>query len=403
MIERFFNIQKEVEKSVSLDFQRYLMAEIDFEERLIGIVGARGTGKTTLLLQHYKKNFSSPKECLYISADNIYVVSEGLFNIAEYFFRYGGKVLLIDEIHKYPDWARELKNIYDSFPAKKIVFSGSSMLDIVKGKADLSRRTLIYHLKGLSFREYLGISGQVSPAPLALQDIIEDHICAANDLAGRVEVLKYFREYLEKGYYPYFIESPRETNYFNKLNNALEKILYEDIPSVFNIKVSSVPLLKRLIYLVASSFPFQLNIEGLSNDLKISRETLYSYIEYLEKAGFFNLLYSGTAGKRIVRKPLKIYLENSNLIYLIHRMTGFEYEVGTVREAFFLNQVKHKHRVFGGSRADFVVDEKYVFEVGGRSKRAKQVDLSAGEFLVKDGIEIGSFQTIPLWLFGLLY
>ncbi|MCK4763421.1 MAG: ATP-binding protein [Candidatus Aminicenantes bacterium] len=403
MIERFFNIQKEVEKSISLSFQRYLMTEIDFSERLIGIVGARGTGKTTLLLQHYKKNFSSPKECLYISADNIYVISEGLFSIAEYFFRYGGKTLLVDEIHKYPNWAQELKNIYDSFPSNHIVFSGSSMLDIVKGKADLSRRAVIYNLKGLSFREYLGISGQVSLTSLELHDIVEDHVTAANDLAGEVEVLKYFQEYLKKGYYPYFIESSKEANYYNKLNNAVEKILYEDIPSVFNIKVSSIPLLKRLIYVVASSFPFQLNIDGLSSDLKTSRETLYLFIEYLEKAGIFNLLYSGTAGKKIVRKPLKIYLENSNLIYLTHRTAGFEYEIGTVREAFFLNQVKHKHRIFGSSRADFIVDEKYVFEVGGRSKKAKQVDLSAGEFLVKDGIEIGSHHIIPLWLFGLLY
>ncbi|MCP5102339.1 MAG: AAA family ATPase, partial [bacterium] len=246
-IERFFDIQKNLAESVSLDFQRYLVKEIDFNERLVGIVGARGTGKTTLLIQHYKKEFSSPEDCLYISADNIYVNSQGLFNIAEYFFKYGGKVLLIDEIHKYPGWAQELKNIYDSFPAKKTVFSGSSMLDIVKGKADLSRRALIHRLKGLSFREFLEISGQAKLKPLELQDIIDNHPAVANDIAGGIEVLKLFKNYLKKGYYPYFIESKKEENYFNKLNNALEKILYEDIPSVFNIKTSSIPLLKKLI------------------------------------------------------------------------------------------------------------------------------------------------------------
>ncbi len=402
-IERFFDIQKELAKSVSLDFQRYLMREIDFSERLVGIVGARGTGKTTLLIQHYKKEFSSPEDCLYISADNIYVISQGLFNIADYFFKYGGKVLLIDEIHKYPQWAQELKNIYDSFPAKRIVFSGSSMLDIVKRKADLSRRAIVYHLRGLSFREFLEISGKIKLEPLEFQDILTGHTATANEIAGRVEVLKYFKDYLEKGYYPYFIESKKEENYFNKLNNALEKILYEDIPSVFNIKISTIPLLKKIIYLVASSHPFQLNIENLSRELGTSREYLYLYIEYLEKAGVFNLLNVGSKGKKIIRKPEKIYLENSNLVHLIHRETGFNYEIGAVREIFFLNQVKHKNRIFGSTHADFTVNDNYIFEIGGKSKRAGQVDLSKEEYLVKDGLEIGSRHVIPLWIFGMMY
>ncbi len=403
MIERFFDIQKNLAKSISLDFQRYLMKEIDFNERLIGIVGARGTGKTTLLIQYYKKEFSSPEDCLYISADNIYAISQGLFNIAEYFFKYGGKVLLIDEIHKYPQWAQELKNIYDSFPEKKIFFSGSSMLDIVKRKADLSRRAMIYNLKGLSFREFLEISGKFSLEHLEFQEIMENHIEVANDISGRIEILKYFKNYLVKGYYPYFIESKKEENYFNKLNNALEKILYEDIPTVFNIKVSTIPLLKKMIYLVASSHPFQLNIDNLSKELCASKEYVYLYIEYLEKAGVFNLLYSGTKGKKILRKPQKIFLENSNLVHLVNRRTGFEYEIGAIREIFFVNQVKYKNTIFGSTRADFTVNEKYVFELGGKSKKAKQVNLSKEEYLVKDGIEIGSRHVIPLWIFGMMY
>jgi predicted AAA+ superfamily ATPase len=402
-IERFFSIQNDIARSVSLDFQRYLAAEIDFKERLTGIVGARGTGKTTLLLQYYKKEFSSPGECLYISGDNIYVISEGLFDIAEYFFKYGGKVLLIDEIHKYPNWSQELKNIYDSFPGKQIIFSGSSTLDIVKGKADLSRRVVMMEMRGLSFREYLEITEKIKLPPIGLPDIIENHVAAASDISSRVEVLKHFKDYLQKGYYPYFIESKKEENYFNKLNNALEKILYEDIPTVFNIRVSSVPLLKKLIYLVASSHPFQMNIELLSNDLKISRETLSLFIEYLAKAGIFSLLYAGSSGKKIIRKPQKIYLENPNLIYLIREKTGFEYEIGTVREIFFVNQVQYKHRIFGSTRADFIVDERYIFEVGGKSKKPSQVNLAAEEYLVKDGLDIGSHHVIPLWLFGMMY
>ena len=196
MIERFFNIQKDLANSVALDFRRYLTGEIDFGERLIGIVGARGTGKTTLLIQYYKKEFLTPEDCLYISADNIYVISEGLFDIAESFFKYGGKVLLIDEIHKYPNWAQELKNIYDSFPGKKVIFSGSSMLDIVTRKVDLSRRAVIYNMKGLSFREFLEISENIVLEPLELQDIVENHITLANGIAGKIEILKHFKEYL---------------------------------------------------------------------------------------------------------------------------------------------------------------------------------------------------------------
>lgn len=402
-IERFFDIQKNLVESTSLDFQRYLMKEIDFNERLIGITGARGTGKTTLLIQYLKKEFSSPGECLYVSADNIYTVSQGLFNIAEYFFKYGGKVLLVDEVHKYPQWAQELKNIYDSFPAKKVVFSGSSMLDIVKGKADLSRRTLLYNLKGLSFREFLEISGKIKLEPVELQDIIDNHAAAAADIAGRIEVLKHFKDYLRKGFYPYFIESKKEENYFNKLNNALEKILYEDIPSVYNIKVATVPLLKKIIYLVASSHPFQINVDNLSKKLGASREYMSLYIEYLEKAGIFTLLYPGSKGKSTIRKPQKVYLENTNLVHLINNLTGFEYEIGTIREIFFVNQVKHKHTIFGSAQADFNVNDRYIFEVGGKSKRAGQVDLSKEEYIVKDGIEIGSRHVIPLWLFGMMY
>ncbi len=277
------------------------------------------------------------------------------------------------------------------------------MLDIVKGKADLSRRALIYKLKGLSFREYLGILQHIDISPVSLEEIVENHMVLTKDISSRVEVLKYFKDYLTSGYYPYFLESKDESSYYNKLNNAFKKILYEDIPSVFNIKTSSIPLLKKLIYVTASSAPFQLNIEGLSNDLKISRETLYLYIEYLEKAGIFNLLHAASSGKKNARKPMKIYFENTNLVYLIHRNTGFEYQVGTIREIFFVNQLQHSHSIFGNSRADFQVDKKYIFEVGGKSKRAKQVDLSSAEYLVKDGIETGGFHAIPLWLFGMMY
>ena len=399
MIEKFIEIHlslvKEVEK---LPYKRYLFKKINWNNHLIGITGARGVGKTTLLLQYYLQNFKTPQDCLYLSADNINVINRGLYNIAEEFFKYGGKVLLVDEIHKYPDWQIELKNIYDSFPKKKIIFSGSSSISILKGKGDLSRRAVFYNLRGLSFREYLILRLNKQFQPVDFKDLLKEHIKLADEVSSQIPVLKYFREYLKYGYYPFFKEGV--DSFYNKLGNVIEKIFYEDIPSLFNIRHSTIYSLKKLFYLVATSQPFAPNISRISSQLEISKEYIYTYIEELQKAGLFILLYPRAKGFNLLRKPQKIYLENSNLFYLIEQEKGFAVEKGSIRETFFLNQLGSLIKLYYSDKADFMDSKGRLFEVGGKGKGDNN---SLNIFLAIDDITVGFKNKIPLWLFGFLY
>jgi len=399
MIEKFIEIHlslvKEVEK---LPYKRYLFKKINWRDRLIGITGARGMGKTTLLLQYYLHNFKTPQDCLYLSADNINVINRGLYNIAEEFFKYGGKVLLVDEIHKYPDWQIELKNIYDSFPKKKIIFSGSSSISVLKGKGDLSRRAVFYNLRGLSFREYLILCLNKQFQPVDFKDLLKEHIKLADEVSYQIPVLKYFREYLKYGCYPFFKEGVE--SFYNKLGNVIEKIFYEDIPSLFNIRHPTIYSLKKLFYLVATSQPFIPNISRISSQLGISKEYIYTYIEELQKAGLFILLYPRTKGFSLLRKPQKIYLENSNLFYLIEQEKGFVVEKGSIRETFFLNQLGSLIKLYYSDKADFMDSKGRLFEVGGKGKGDNN---SLNIFLAIDDITVGFKNKIPLWLFGFLY
>ncbi|OQX81310.1 MAG: hypothetical protein B6D56_02510 [Candidatus Omnitrophica bacterium 4484_70.1] len=394
LIEIHLSLAKEVEK---LSYRRYLFDKINWKNPLIGIVGARGVGKTTLLLQYYLYNFKTPQDCLYLSADNINVINKGLYNIAEEFFKFGGKTLLIDEIHKYPDWQIELKNIYDSSPKKKIIFSGSSSIGILKGKGDLSRRAVFYNLRGLSFREYLILRLNKQFQPLDFKDLLKEHIKLADKISSQLPVLKYFREYLKYGYYPFFKEGIE--SFYNKLGNVIEKIFYEDMPSLFNIKHSTIYNLKKLFYLVATSQPFIPNISKISSQLGISKEYIYTYIEELQKAGLFILLYPKTKGFSLLRKPQKIYLENTNLFYLIEQEKGFTIEKGSIRETFLLNQLGSLKKLYYSDKVDFMDREGRLFEVGGKEKKASSKDI----FLALDDIIVGFRNRIPLWLFGFLY
>lgn len=399
MIEKLIDIQlslaREAEKR---PYRRYLFKKINWQDRLIGIIGARGVGKTTMLLHYYLSNFKNPQDCLYLSADNINVINKGLSNISEEFFKFGGKILLLDEIHKYPAWQIELKNIYDSFPNKKVIFSGSSSINLLKGKADLSRRTVFYNLRGLSFREFLELRLNKQFNPSNLKDVLKNHIKLSDEVSSQIPVLRYFNEYLKFGYYPFFREGI--DSFYNKLNNIIEKILYEDIPSLFNIKYSTVYSLKKLFYLIATSQPFSPNISRISSQLRISKEYIYAYIEELEKAGLFILLYPKDKGFKLLRKPQKIYLENSNLFYLVEEEKGFRIEKGNIRETFFANQLTATGNLFYSTEADFVDNKGRIFEIGGETKK---VSYSQNVFLAVDGITIGFRNKIPLWLFGFLY
>lgn len=401
MLEELFELQVEMAAPVDLAFKRYLYGQIDWNARLFAMVGARGVGKTTLLLQHFKERFASPEECLYVSADNIKVASLGLFDIASEFFRSGGQLLIIDEIHKYPQWSRELKNIYDSFPKGRVGITGSSSLGILQGKHDLSRRMMVYGLKGLSFREYLSLETGVPFPSYRLEDLLRRHVAIAASVKAKAGALKYFKEYLRWGYYPFYLEGRQQ--YHVKLNNVVEKVICEDIPALFGVKTTSIPLLRKLVYLVATSQPFVPNIERIGSQIGISKEYAYNYLEYLEKAGIFSFVYADAKGLKLVRKPQRIYLENPNLFHAVLGGLGFRSEIGAVRESFFVNQVKGAHKIFGSSRADFVLDEGVLFEVGGEKKGRKQLGGAVDAFVVSDGIEVGAKGKIPLWLMGFLY
>jgi len=401
MIEELFEIQIRLASRLPVKFRRFLFDRVNWDARCLGIVGARGVGKTTLVLQYYLDHFQSPEECLYFSADHVLVAGKGLYNIAREFFALGGQTLIIDEIHKYPAWGVEIKNIIDSYPDKKIVFTGSSSLHILKEKADLSRRTVLYSLPGLSFREFLALSGQHNTDSVTIEGLIRQHVSMASDISSKFPVLKAFGNYLEYGYYPFFVEG--NDDYMNKLGNAIEKIFYEDIPAVWNIKPGNIVNLKKLVWLISSSQPFEPNIDKISRELRISKEYVYIYLEAIERAGITISIFLPQKGFRSVRKPAKIYLNNPNLYTLFTGSKGMYPETGVIREAFFISQACQKYHVYLAHRGDFQV-ENYIFEVGGPRKKFNQIRETGDKgYLLMDNIEIGVGRKIPLYLTGFLY
>jgi predicted AAA+ superfamily ATPase len=383
-----------------MDKKRHLYNRINWDARGICIAGARGTGKTTLILQHLTERYDRDK-CLYVSGDNINIIAEGLFNTAKDFFAFGGETFVVDEVHKYPDWSQEVKNIYDSFPQKSIIISGSSTLDLTKARYDLSRRVVYYRLEGLSFREFLKFEYDIDIAPLSLEEIVKDHVSISSSILKKGPVLKYFNEYLEYGYYPYFLEGKQDYN--SKVMGAIEKVLYEDIGIVFNLPVNKIPAMKKLLWLVATSHPFTLNIEGIATDLGITRPTVYNYLEILENADLFKSVKALGKGAGFIRKPGKLYFENTNLLLAIAGSAKIEAQSGTLRETFFVNQLSQDHKISLHEKCDFVIDEKYHFEIGGPSKKEKQISGVESSYLAIDGIETGFQKRIPLYLFGFLY
>jgi predicted AAA+ superfamily ATPase len=401
MLEELFYIHNRIVKNVPLEFQRHLYDRIDWHSPAICITGARGVGKTTLLIQHYHEKYGDVEKCLYILADNIEVSANGLFNTAKEYFKYGGLALIIDEIHKYPEWQKELKNILDTFKDKKIFVSGSSSLGLKSTKADLSRRLASYDLGGLSFREYLELKGDLVMAPVSLEELLKEHVSLAQRITRKVTILRSFKQYLTSGYYPFFMES--ESAYLSKILNIIEKVLYEDVVIDGKVKASNVPVLKKILWLLATSSSFTVNINKMSRDLAISREYVYEYINYLEAAGLIHCLRPAGKGYALVRKPQKMFLRNPNLLIAINSHLRSESEQGSVREAFFVDQLLTITGVSSDDRGDFLVAEKYVVEVGGPGKSFRQVRGLKDSFLAVDGIEIGQGNRIPLYMFGFLY
>ena len=398
MEELFDFFYRELRKT-DLSFQRYLIDDIDWEGRLSAITGARGTGKTTMILQHIKRNFgNSPKEALYVSADNIRFSGNRLFDLANNFEKQGGRYLFIDEVHKYENWSQEIKNIYDSFSDLKVVITGSSMLQIYKGNADLSRRAVHYVLHGMSFREFLKYDQNLDFDRVTLEDILQNHIEIAGKINDKIRPLPLFNTYLKQGYYPYYKSDKRF--YLSKLANTVNLILEIDLPAVESIEIYSIRKIKKLLWIISQSVPFTPKITVLARDLEVSRNSLLNYLTILERGGLVNLLQSSTKGMSSLAKPEKIYLNNTNQVYAFEANKP---DVGNLRETFFFNQLKAVSEVTSANKADFTVDNKYVFEVGGKKKGYEQIAGLQDAYLALDNLEYGFNNKIPLWLFGMLY
>ncbi|MGD9993265.1 MAG: ATP-binding protein [Salinivirgaceae bacterium] len=377
-------------KNTTTDFKRYIYNNVSWDSRMIGIIGARGVGKTTMILQHIKEKLDS-KKALYVSADDMYFSEKRLLDLADNFYKNAGEYLFIDEIHKYTDWSRELKNIYDSFPTLKIVFTGSSVLDILKGSADLSRRAIIYKLQGLSFREYLKLYHNIETDVYTLEQIINNEV----KLENIQHPLPLFNDYLKRGYYPFGIENEMDL----RLGQIIVQTLESDIPQYANLNVGTGRKLKRLLSIIAESVPFKPNFSKISEMISVSRNSLDDYFSYMEKAGLIGQLRNETSGIRGLGKVDKVYLDNTNIIF---NLVGDKSNVGNLRETFFFNQMRVKNEVISSNKADFVID-KYTFEVGGKNKQQDQIEKDGQSFVVKDDIEYGYLNVIPLWAFGLNY
>jgi predicted AAA+ superfamily ATPase len=401
-----FEEQDKLLQKISLKTKRYLYDKINWELKAIGILGQRGLGKTTMMLQYIKENYSKDnKKALYVSLDNPFMQSVSLIEFAKEFEQYGGEILFVDEVHKYDDWSTHIKNIYDSLDIK-IVFSGSSILQIEKQNADLSRRAIIYHLENLSFREYLELANVKKYEPRSIEDILNHHETIASDIRADIKPLMYFKEYLKYGTYPFILED--KTSYHQKIIQIINLILETDLPYINKIEIAQITKLKKLLYMLAINVPFVPNITDISKATNISRPKVYEYLEHLEKAKIINSIRSKEKGYNIMAKPEKIFMQNTNISFALTS----EANIGSLRESFFVNQIKNCYinevkllddTIFTSKDGDFLVKSKFTFEIGGKNKSFKQIKDIENSYVVSDDIEMGFGNKIPLWLFGFLY
>lgn len=389
-MDRLFEYSHKLINEADTSFVRYMYDQINWKNRMIGLIGPRGVGKTTLVLQYIKQNLEL-SETLYVTAEDFYFVDHRLTELADQFVKFGGKYLFIDEIHKYKDWAKELKLIYDYHKELNVVFTGSSVLDIKKGVSDLSRRAVVYNMQGLSFREYLHLFHQIETKPFSLQDILSHKV--------NIPELKYplplFADYLKEGYYPFALEDDFQIRLSQIINQTLES----DIPTYADMNVATGRKLKQLLSIISKSVPFKPNMSKIAEMLSASRNNIADYCLYIEEAGMIAQLRDGTGGIRGLGKVDKIYLDNTNLIY---NLTPDTTDVGNVRETFFLNQLRVTHHVVSSVVSDFSIEE-LTFEVGGKNKGQKQIQNVPNSYVVKDDIENGFLNVVPLWQLGLTY
>lgn len=389
-MENLYEFMEKQLDATQVRFVRYKYDTIRWGNRMLGLVGPRGVGKTTLFLQHIKQHHSL-RDTLYVTADHLYFSTHSLYETAERFNKSGGRFLFIDEVHKYGNWSQELKLMYDAFPDLHVYFTGSSILDIEKGEADLSRRAPKYMMQGLSFREFLAIRHHIEVPVFSLEQIL-NHEARIPDVS---HPLPYFKEYLKEGYYPFGQDLDFETELYQVITRTVEI----DIPQFANMNIGTAKKLKKLMVILAGLVPYKPNMASLGSQIQASRNNVEDYLVYMEKAGLLAQLRDGTGGLGELGKVEKVYLDNTNLMF---NLGNGQEDAGTVRETFFLNQMRVNHKVTASPISDFEIEGK-TFEVGGKSKGKKQITDAKEGYVVKDDIEYGYGNVIPIWAFGLNY
>jgi len=381
-------------------YKRFLFDKIDFGAKLIGLIGSRGAGKTTLVLQYLKDLTKEQKlksdEYMYISCDHPLVVSKTLFEIAEDFSAYGGKILIIDEIHKKENFCIDLKNIYDFFDIW-VIFTGSSAISLEQCQSDLSRRALIYRLPILSLREYIELHTKERFNSYTIEEIFTNHLDISADILTKIKPLKYYKEYLKSGAYPFVLES--NNSYHQRLVEIVNETLTFDLATIYNVPLANIASLNKLLEVICRSKPYEINYESISKTIGISKNTLKQYLVYLNEANLINTIGGISRGNSYIAKPSKIYLHNTNLFEILCS----NQEIGTIRETFFASQLAYNHKLHYPKSGDFCIDENYFVEIGGKTKGFKQIKDIKNSFVVKDDMEVGFKNSVPLWLFGFLY
>ena len=380
-----------------MEYKRYLYEKIHWNSRLIGIKGARGVGKTTLLLQRIKSVFPDVDRAFYVSLDDLWFKTHTLMELVEYVYTHGVTHLFLDEVHRYPDWSQVLKNIYDSYPDLNIVYTGSSMLEIDNSKADLSRRQTVYEMYGFSFREYLAFEGVVTFAPISLEELLEQHVGYAMELTSSIKILPLFEQYLQHGYYPFYKEAGED--YLLRLQEVASLVIDADLPAVEEIEYSTVQKAKKMLMILAEHVPFSPNISQLCKELGTTRDVGLKMLYALDRAALLKLLTSEIKSYKSLSKPEKVYLNNTNLMYAL----TVKVDKGNLRETFFFNQISAVSLAIMPQKGDFFVNGKYLFEVGGKGKTFDQIKDMPDSYLAVDDVECGHKNRIPVWMFGLLY
>lgn len=402
-MENLIRTSNRLVSQVDTSFHRYLYDQINRDARMVMVKGARGVGKTTLMLQWIKEQFGVSEKALYASCDNIWFTDNRLVDLVEWHEAHGGTHLFLDEIHLYEgNWQRELKNVYDSYPAYNVIFTGSSIIHLDAALADLSRRCLPYRLYGLSFREWLKFMDIADFDVFGLEDVLSDHEKIAWEIIGKLgdrKVLQLFSQYLGKGYYPYFKTDSSEGDYYGRVERSVDTTIMRDIPAAERVEYETLYKMRKLLYIMSTEVPFNLNVQSLSQKIQVSRNTIVRMFELLDKGAVLRSLHSGWRSPKSVAKPEKVLFDNTDIMVAFSSLN----EIGTVRETFVASMLAPGHNLNEPQDGDLLVDEKYLFEIGGKGKQFKQIADKPDSYVIADDMETGVGNKIPLWLFGFLY